>query len=414
MARYSRSTMTDATAPGSVRILLARRFAAEGASRFARFVTWVSFIGLMLGVMVLTLVICVMNGFDRELKSRLLQSIPHVTIADAGKTDTAFAQAGNIEGVLAVHEYYRGVGAISALGDVQPVAVYGIGPESAPSLAFIAQHMQSGALTDLFAASDGIILGAPLARYLGLSVGDVIVMVAVQTSEQSVKPSIQRYTLRGTFALGAEPDYNLVLVNLQRYGRAEWASMGNLGLQVQLSDPLQASRVAATLSAQGVAGVESWEYAYGELFQAVRLEKSMMFVLLLLVVAIASFNIIAGQTMLVNDKRAAIAILRTMGATRGLIRGVFLLQGIVIGAAGTVVGLVLGLAAALNIDPILGALQQLTGMHLLDGSFFVEVPVAVKPVDLTVVGLLSCGLSILAAWVPARRAALLDPVNALH
>ena len=133
-----------------------------------------------------------------------------------------------------------------------------------------------------------------------------------------------------------------------------------------------------------------------------------------LVVAIASFNIIAGQTMVVNDKRASIAILRTMGCTESLIRRVFLLQGVCIGLAGTLIGLVLGLACAFNINDILLGLQRVSGMHLLDGSFFVEVPVLVLPMDLLVIALMSCGLCLLSAWFPARRAALMDPVLALH
>ena len=396
-------------------LVLARRFAAHGTSRFARFVTWVSFIGLALGVMVLTLVITVMNGFDRELKTRLLQAVPHVTIGQADRRHEVFEAARKISGVSAVHDFFRGVGAVSVAGEVQPVTVYGVGKGARPTLSFLERHMRQGSVDNLLGETSGMLLGEPLARYLGLSIGDAVMVVMVDNTERGVVPKILRFDLLGTFELGAEPDYGMVMVNIDRMSRSDWATMGTLGLQVQLQDPLRARGIAAQLrSSSGGLSVESWESAYGELFQAVQLEKSMMFVLLLLVVAIASFNIIAGQTMLVNDKRASIAILRTMGAGHRLIRNVFLIQGVFVGVTGTAIGLLLGLLAAFNINTILTALQQVTGMHLLDGSFFVEVPVMVVVSDLLVVCAMSCGLSLLAAWMPALRAASLDPVQSLH
>ncbi len=393
---------------------LALRLAAQGGSRFARFVSWVSFLGLALGVMVLTVVITVMNGFDNELKTRLLRSIPHITIADAAPTDPVRARAAAMSEVISVHEYFQGVGAISSRGDVQPVGLYGIGADGVEGMSYLAQNMVVGDLADILTRADGLMMGAPLARYLDLHVGDPIVVLAIANSGSSVAPELIRFTLAGTFELGAEPDYSLVLVNLARQSRSAWRRLGDVGLQVQLDDPLLAPQIQRQLSGATEWQVESWSKTYGELFQAVRLEKSMMFLLLLLVVAIASFNIIAGQTMMVNDKRAAIAILRTMGCDQSLIRRVFLAQGIFIGVVGTGVGLGLGLLAAFNINTVLDGLQAVTGMHLLDGSFFVEVPVLVLPGDLVVVALLSCGLCLLSAWFPARRAALLDPVQSLH
>ncbi len=394
---------------------LARRLLTHGENRFARFVTWVSFIGLTLGVMVLTVVITVMNGFDGELKTRLLRAIPHITITGAGSEDPAYRVARQQAGVDSVHSYFQGLGAISVGAQVQPISLYGVGDEGLAVLDYIAEHMVDGRLESLRGNAVGMLLGAPLARYLGLRVGESLLVLAVENRNESVAPRLLRFTLVGTFELGAEPDYSLAVVNLARLPGADWQQLGDFGLQVQLHDPMQAPRLAARLAAELPGEViDSWDSAYGELFAAVRLEKSMMFVLLLLVVAIASFNIIAGQTMIVNDKRASIAILRTMGGKAALIRRVFLLQGVAIGVTGTVLGLVLGLACAFNINGILQALQNLTGMHLLDGSFFVEVPVLVLPADLLVIAIMSCGLCLLSAWFPARRAAQLNPVEGLH
>ena len=406
--------MSESTV-GRLEFTLARRFAGQGPNRFARFVTWVSFLGLALGVLVLTLVVTVMNGFDNELKSRLLQAVPHITIAGAKSGDAIRTEAAALPGVTSVHPYFQGIAAISAAGEVQPVTLYGVNSASASSLQYIQERMVQGALPELFERADAIVLGAPLARYLALLPGDPVIVVAVQTQGESVAPKILRFNLAGLFELGAEPDYGLALINTHRLSSSELSGMGTLGLQVQVQDPLNARRIAQQIDERTEDfAVDSWERSYGELFQAVQLEKSMMFVLLLLVVAIAAFNIVAGQTMLVNDKRASIAILRTMGAREALIRRVFMLQGIYVGVGGTLIGLVLGVLAALNINAILDWVQAITGMHLLDGSFFVEVPVLVKPTDLMVIAGMSCGLSILSAWVPARRAAALDPVQALH
>lgn len=387
----------------------------HGENRFARFVTWVSFFGLALGVMVLTVVITVMNGFDGELKSRLLRSIPHVTIADASISDPIFSAAKALPEVNSVHTYFQGLGAISVASEVQPVSLYGISHDGVASLSYLADTMRQGSLADLADNPNGLILGAPLARYLRLAMGDTVVVMAVESSADGVAPKLMKFTLVGTFELGAEPDYSLAIVNLQRHPTAVWQALGTRGLQIQLENPMDAQRIARGLQEQVPQSVvDSWDSAYGELFEAVRLEKSMMFLLLLLVVAIASFNIIAGQTMMVNDKRASIAILRTMGGNQTLIRRIFLLQGVGIGVTGTLVGLLLGLLSAYNINGILNALEGLTGMHLLDGSFFVEVPVLVLPGDLAIVAIMSCSLCLLSAWFPARRAASLDPVQALH
>ena len=393
----------------------------HSGNRFARFVSWVSFVGLVIGVMVLTVVVTVMNGFDRELKQRLLSSIPHVTVASSGHDVTIAELNDGLKGYPAktnIHKYYRGFGAASSNGQVYPLGIYAIDEKGVDSLKGILASPRRGSLHELFSNPRGLVLGEPVARMLGLQIGDSVVLMVVQAENMSVRPQLLRFELVATFELGAQTDYSLAVVNLHRLPRSVWQASGENGWQIQLSEPMHAADVAAKITAKFANNptitVDSWASSYGELFRAVQLEKSMMFLLLLLVVAVASFNIIAGQTMVVNDKRGDIGILRTMGANQQMIRLTFLVQGLCICVSGTIIGLILGLLSANNINVILDGLQVLTGMHLLDGSFFVTVPVDVQTSDLVIISSLSVGLGLISAWLPANRASRLNPVSVLH
>ena len=410
------------------------RLLTHGANRFARFVFWFSLLGLFLGVMVLTVVVTVMNGFDQELKKRLLGSIPHATIE--GVSAAELRQNKLLDGVqdASLRDYFEGFGALTANGQVYPLKVRAFSnqpdadapnTESAaqPSEVMLADSVVRGTWSDLYASPRAIVLGEPVARALGLRVGDSVMLLLLSAADGSVQPRPVRCVLAATFELGAQVDYGQAFVNKARLPDTEWRRFGRVGTQLHFTDPLQAPGVVASWQSevQGSALVDlqpqqlaSWATEYGELFAAVQLEKSMMFLLLLLVVAIAAFNIIAGQSMIVSDKRSNIAILRTMGANKGFVLRSFMVQGIVISVIGTVSGLFAGTFVANHINEILDAVQALTGMHLLDGSYFVRVPVAVEVSDLLTISGMSVGLCLLAAWIPARRATALNPVDALH
>ena len=394
---------------------MAVRLLLHGQNRFARFVTWVSFIGLALGVMILTVVVTVMNGFDNELKQRLLKSIPHITVANVSTDHPIHEFALAHPSVISSHNYFQGLGAISYSGAVFPVTLYGLDEQGIAALDYLDSNMRSGTLNDLLAAPSGIVVGRPRAAQLGLRIGDPVIVIATAAAGESVRPETFRLNLTGTFELGADPDYSLTLVNLAGRSTEQWRQLGELGLQIQVVDPLVAENVVAALRVQFPdLQLASWSENYGELFQAVKLEKTLMFILLLLVVAIATFNIVAGQIMMVNDKSSDIAILRTMGATQSQVGSLFLSQGVLISVLGTVIGLGLGIAVALNINPILDGVEAITGRHLLDGSYFVTVPTLLSASDLAIIASLTGLLCLISAWVPARRAAQLDPVNALH
>ena len=391
---------------------LARRLLLHSANSFARFVTWVSFIGLILGVMILTVVVSVMNGFDRELKERLLSTLPHVTMATlADPTDYAGAVEGSVKSVT---RYFQGVGALQVGSRIQPVTVYGIDPNMQGVGAGL-EGFGEAEIASLRRDPDGMLVGGPIFRALTRDGSGRVNLLTVDMASGNPRPTSLSFNLAGNFVLGAQPDYSLVIVNLAKFSLKKWQNYGEVGIQIQLKDPLRAAVVAEALAEKfPEVAVASWETTYGELFRAVKLEKSMMFMLLLLVVAIAAFNIIAGQTMLVEDKRRDIAILCTMGARASLIRNMFFLQGVLVGLFGTFLGLLFGLLSVANINSILAGVEALTGMHLLDGSFFIEVPVFVIPADLILIVVLSGLICLGASLAPALRAAKLDPVLGLH
>jgi len=231
-----------------------------------------------------------------------------------------------------------------------------------------------------------------------------------------VLPRLERFSLAGVFEIGADLDYGLVIVGYDAVVERGLTAAGEVGVRIVIDDPLDVEAKRAQLASAVPAGwtLRDWRSSYGELFRAVRLEKGMMFLLLLLIVAIAAFNIVSAQTMLVNEKRSDIAILRTMGASDGLIARMVLMQGLVVAALGIGAGLGIGLLLATNVTESVGLLESLIGARLLDGTYFDEIPVLILPSDLAVVVAMSLTLCLLSALHPARRAAALNPAEALH
>jgi lipoprotein-releasing system permease protein len=276
--------------------------------------------------------------------------------------------------------------------------------------------MTAGALDGLSANRGGLAMGTPLARHLGIEVGDAVTLVLSVPTDDSVVPRLERFTLDGTFEVGAELDYGLVLIGFDEAVRRGLGKTGRVGVRLRLDEPLNIAAARAALAGIVPAGwdVSDWRSDYGELFRAVRLEKGMMFVLLALIVAIAAFNIVSAQTMLVNEKRSDIAILRTMGAPEGLILRLVLVQGILVALAGIGFGLLVGLFLAHHVTETVAMLEALIGARLLDGTYFDRVPSQVQLWDIAVIASVSFTFCVLSALHPARRAAALNPAEALH
>ncbi len=394
---------------------IAWRYLRTGRHGYVSFITWISFVGLLLGVLILTVVVSAMNGFDHELKTRLLRAIPHVIIEDEDNIPAALAKD---PAVTASFPYFEATAMVGRGTAVQPVSLLALNRQGIDALDEIRDHLQTGSLGALDNAGDEtgyVVLGAPLAQALGLFPGDRITLTLLSTDAGRVRPVSTTFRLGGTFRLDAEPDYGLALVGLSRIPQVVLQQGGSRGVQLRLSAPLQAqSTVERFRALWPELRFSPWTERYGELFSAVRLEKSMMFVLLLLVVAVAAFNIISGQVMLIREKTPAIAILRTMGATASLVERIFLIQGVLIAFAGIVMGLIFGVWASLQIDALVASLEAVFDLRFLEGTYFVEIPVQISAVDLAVIAGLSSVISLMAAWIPARKARQVHPVQGLH
>ena len=404
----------------TLNLWMAARLTLRGGRGFSRFVSWVSVIGLALGVMSLTAVMAVMNGFDQELKQRLLGSVPHITLANAQPTNGLLEFAQTDTRVRQIGPYFQGFGVITQSGRAQPVTAIALTEAGFKAQPQLLNALSEGALALLEETPNGILVGAPLARALGTFPGDSLNLLLTVPRGESLGSTVLRAKVVGTFELGADPDYGLLLMSLAAKPMDTWGQLGQTGMRLQLHNALDAQSLMNSLAetpnlwqGQSEVVLSSWVDEYGDLFQAVALEKTLMGTLLLLVIAIAGFNIVAGQLMMVSDKRADIAILRTMGADQSLVRNVFLLQGSLVGMVGTITGLAVGVLVAQYVNEIVDALEWLTGRHLLDGSYFVKVPSQIKGTDLLLTGLAAGGLAVWSAWLPAHRASQMNPLENL-
>ena len=395
-----------------VALLIARRYLFARSHGYATFINWVSFAGLALGVMILTVVVSVMNGFDREIAKRILSVIPHAVI-------TSSQPAFDARALQAV----AGVSHVSRFWQTEAMLLHGGGSVDFVALAALdpggLRHTPAfgeAALAALRLRPDGVLLGAPLAAARGLAVGDALTLVLPSPSSSGVRPRLQHFELAGMFKTGADPDTKLVVARHSAVVRRGLAAAGFDGWRLHLAEPSAApalvEAVRATLAGSGSA--RFWMDDYGDLFRAVKIEKAMMFALLALIVAIASFNIVSGQTMLVNDKRRDVAMLTTMGAARRLLIWVFFLQGFSVAVAGVACGLIGGVLVAVNAGALGAAVAAAFGVSIVDGTWFSEVPSEVRLQDLAVIAALALGLSMLAVLMPAFKATAANPADALH
>ncbi|MGO0307571.1 lipoprotein-releasing ABC transporter permease subunit [Endozoicomonas acroporae] len=397
---------------------------AKRRNHFISFISGTSMVGLTLGVSVLIIVLSVMNGFDRELKQRVLGMVPHATITAAGGGIEDWQALVNTipdkEGIEAAAPFVDAQGMLANGDLVRGTLVYGIDPGYERRVSIIADHMKQGALEDLQPGEFGILLGDILANYLGLSVGDKVTMVLPEASVNlaGVLPRLKRFTVVGTFSVGADVDGNLAYAHREDLARFLRVPEGVTGIRLKMDDLFAAPKLAwdVAITLPGRYYVQDWTRSHGRLFQAIQMEKTMVGLLLTLIVAVAAFNIVSTLVMVVTDKQGDIAILRTFGATPKMIMGIFMVQGSLIGVIGTLLGVALGIAGALNVSEIVGALEKLLGIHFLspDVYFISYLPSELMWQDVAVISVSGLLMSFLATLYPAWRASRTQPAEALR
>jgi lipoprotein-releasing system permease protein len=399
---------------------------AKRRNHFVSFISLTSMIGLALGVVVMIVVLSVMNGFDHEMRTRVLGMVPHATIESGEPISDWQSLAAKVRQnpqVEAIAPFTQMQGLLTNNGNVQKILLNAIDPEQERKVSIIDGFMKQGRLDDLVSGGFGVVIGDKAATKLGVGIGDKVTFVSpeVTVTPAGMFPRMKRFTVVGIFHVGAgELDGYLGVTNLQDLARLHrWKPDQVQGLRLKFTDLFKAPRTAYDI-AQSLGDHQyysrDWTRTHGNLYQAIGMEKSIIGLLLLLIVAVAAFNIISTLVMVVNDKRGDIAILRTLGATPGQIMRIFMVQGTVIGVVGTAIGAGVGILAALNVSSAISALEGLIGHKFLNADvYFIDyLPSQLMTEDVLMVCGAALVLSFLATLYPAWRAARTQPAEALR
>ncbi len=401
---------------------------AKRKNHFISFISLTSMIGIALGVAALIVVLSVMNGFQAELRTRILGVASHLEITGAnnqlGDWPTLAAQVKkNQPEVIASAPYVMAQGMLSYGQAVQGALVRGILPGYEDKVADLGKNMRVGSLADLRAGEFGVVLGADLAQLLGVGIGEKVVLMAPQGqfTPTGVVPRIKQFKVVGLFQMGMyEYDAGLALIHMDDAAKLYRMGENVSGLRLKLNDlfdaPAMSSKLSLNLNPSGAYFVTDWTQQHANFFKAVQLEKKVMFIILTLIVAVAAFNIVSTLVMAVTDKRADIAIMRTFGASPRSIMGIFIVQGALIGIIGTIIGAVFGIIIALNIDTIIPFIENLFKVQFLakDVYYISDLPSKLDWNDVITIVVMSFILSLLATLYPSYKASTLNPAEALR
>lgn len=399
---------------------------AKKRNHFISFITLLSVLGIALGVLVLITVLSVMNGFDEQIKNKVFEMVPSVTVTDIANNlsndGALLAQLRQLPNVKAIEPYVSGQGILREGNVNSPVYLMGITENYPKQIVALQDKLIVGSFTKLTPGSFNIVLGESAASQLGAMIGDKVLLMTPQLnwSLAGVMPRLKRFTVVGIFHAGAGFGYDdgLAFMNIQDAQTLYEMPKKWSGFQLQLKHPYQFEAVEQQLylllppSAQ----INSWASQYGSFFRAIAMEKTMMFFILLLIIMIAVFNLVSMQVMLVNEKSSDIAILRTLGASSSLIMRIFLIQGMLIGAMGVILGVVLGVALALNVTPVVNTIQHVFGVQFISADiYFLDyLPSKLIWSDVFRIIIVTFGLCFLATLYPAYRASKVNPAEALR
>ena len=396
--------------------------------RFISFVSLVSLLGLILGITAMIVVLSVMNGFDRELKQRILKVIPHGFVAMDGSQDwhSLVARLQTQPGITGVAPLISGNGLLSFSGKTVAVEINGVDPQSLASVSDVGENMVIGRIADLDAEPFSIILGQVLARRLGVDVGDKIqvLLPQINLTPAGIFPRQKYFKVVGVFAVGADPDNQLALIHINSAARLFQQLQADKTpqvkqLQIKTVDMERADRILSDMNhtlANDTLKVTSWADTHRVLFNAVKMEKRVITLLLFAVIAVAVFNIASILVMMVAEKRKDIAILRVMGAQSSSIMHVFVVQGMLVGLAGIGVGACIGSLLALYMSQIMTWIETSTGKHLFspDVYYIARLPSDWHASDVVVVVGVTLVLCAMATLYPAWRSGKIDPVQSLN
>ncbi|MBS0287867.1 MAG: lipoprotein-releasing ABC transporter permease subunit [Proteobacteria bacterium] len=391
---------------------------------FITFISVVSMLGIALGVMVLITVLSVMNGFTKEIRSRILSITPHVMVSGWGENLQDWqGLAEKLEkhnSVEAVGPYVDGQGMLTRGREVRGIVVKGVDPKAIDAVFPLRSTLKVGSVDDLTEGSFNVILGSYLAKLLGVNIGDTVTLVIpeVTVSMAGVAPRLKRLTVVGIFEVGYIYDSGFAFMNIQDAAKIFKTQGGITGVQLRLADPFASPRVAKEIydEQHGLYNVVDWTLLNSAYFSAVKMEKTMMFFTLIMILAIAVFNLISTLVMVVTDKRADIGVLRALGASARKVMAIFICQGAIIGLIGTILGVIAGIALALNVSDLVAAIERTFRVKFLSGDvYFISfLPSDLQTHDVVLIAVCAMILSLLATIHPAWRAANVQPAEALR
>jgi lipoprotein-releasing system permease protein len=398
---------------------------ARQRTKFISVISLISVVGIALGMTVLITVLSVFNGFQREVRGAMLNSLPHVQITGLGEHladwQRIAAMAAKHPDVVATAPYVSAQGLLTNGGSVRGAFLLGVDPAQESRVSGIAAHMRAGALTDLRSGEYGIVLGAPLARGLGVRMGDRVVLVVPQgqVTPAGILPRLRQFTVVGIVDSGHyKIDSSLALVHIEDAQRLFRMDGQVSGVRLKLDDLFRARQVVRELlsTLPPEVSVSDWSQFDPTYFRAVELEKRMMSLLLFFIIAIAAFNMVASLYMMVREKQADIAILRTMGASPGEVMRIFMVQGTLIGIIGVGCGVVFGIIGALNVAAIVGFIEHLFHVKFMPQDVYqiADLPSELQALDVVLTALIAFVLSVLATIYPSWRASKVNPAEALR
>lgn len=397
---------------------------AKRRTGFISFISGASVVGIAVGVIALITTIAVMTGFQEEFRNRLLSMVAHATVSGVGESMPDWQHAVQLahadKRVLGAAPYVERAAMLQGENE-QGAILRGVLPEHESEVSVLAKKMVRGKLSDLQPGKFGIVLGNELAQTLGVDVDDHVTVYVAEfhTTPVGALPRFKRFTVVGVFEAGMqEYDSGLAVLHLQDAQRLLRLGNGVTGVRLKLTDMFQAGNVARDLADRmgGMYQVRDWSRDNANMFSALKMEKMVMFVILSLIVVVAAFNLLSSLVMLVTDKQADIAILRTLGMRSRTIMGMFMVQGTLIGTLGIALGVIGGVLLTRNLDRVVKLIERITGTQVMpaDVYYITGLPTVLQWTDVATIAIVGLMMCFLATIYPAWRAAKVDPANALR